>query len=143
MYILSIYHYFQLDLYLKRIGFDGEVAADSATLKALMQQQLRSVPFENLDVQAGKIVSLNPEDIVSKIIGADGTASRGGYCYEVNALFAMALTALSVTDTLGAEPSFQPRSWGSRGGRLSARICPMMKLYSNRNTSRDCTRARV
>ena len=34
---------FQLELYLKRIGFTGVVAADSETVKALMQQQLRSV----------------------------------------------------------------------------------------------------
>ena len=105
---------FQLDLYLKRVGFDGDVAADalaanSATVKALMQHQLRSVPFENLDVQAGKIVSLNPEDIVSKIIGADGNASRGGYCYEVNALFAMALTAIGIDyQFVFCRPMFYP-----------------------------------
>ena len=87
---------FQLELYLKRIGFTGVVAADSETVKALMQQQLRTVPFENLDVQAGKIVSLLPEDIVSKIVGGNGSAGRGGYCYEVNALFAMALTAIGI-----------------------------------------------
>lgn len=100
---------FQLDLYLKRIGFAGEVAADSATVKALMQQQLRSVPFENLDVQAGKIVSLVPEDIVNKIVGDDGRARRGGYCYEVNALFAMALTALGIDyQFVFCRPMFYP-----------------------------------
>ncbi len=55
-----------------------------------MRAQLFSVAFENLDVQAGKIVSLVPEQIVDKIIGQ----GRGGYCYEVNGLFAMALQAL-------------------------------------------------
>lgn len=100
---------FDLDLYLKRIGFTGEVAANSATVKALMQQQLRTVPFENLDVQAGKIVSLVPEEIVSKIIGADGTGRRGGYCYEVNALFAMALTALGIDyQFVFCRPMFYP-----------------------------------
>lgn len=52
-----------------------------------MHHQLRAVPFENLDVQAGKIVSLVPEEIVEKIIDRN----RGGYCYEVNGIFAMAL----------------------------------------------------
>ncbi|RVU33080.1 arylamine N-acetyltransferase [Rheinheimera riviphila] len=113
---------FQLDLYLKRVGFAGDVAADAlaatlaatlvantATVKSLMQHQLRSVPFENLDVQAGKIVSLNPEDIVRKIIGDDGKASRGGYCYEVNALFAMALTALGIDyQFVFCRPMFYP-----------------------------------
>ena len=100
---------FQLDLYLKRIGFTGEVAANSATVQALMQQQLRTVPFENLDVQAGKVVSLVPEEIVSKIIGVDGAARRGGYCYEVNALFAMALTALGIDyQFVFCRPMFYP-----------------------------------
>ena len=100
---------FQLELYLKRIGFTGVVAADSETVKALMQQQLRTVPFENLDVQAGKIVSLLPEDIVSKIVGGNGSASRGGYCYEVNALFAMALTAIGIDyQFVFCRPMFYP-----------------------------------
>jgi N-hydroxyarylamine O-acetyltransferase len=100
---------FQLDLYLQRIGYQGEVAANSATVKALMQQQLRQVPFENLDVQAGKVVSMVPEDIVSKIIGNDGKASRGGYCYEVNALFAMAMTALGLEyQFVFCRPMFYP-----------------------------------
>ncbi len=100
---------FRLDLYLKRIGFQGDVAANSATVQALMQQQLRRVPFENLDVQAGKIVSLVPEDLVDKMIGVDGNASRGGYCYEVNALFAMALTALGIDyQFVFCRPMFYP-----------------------------------
>jgi N-hydroxyarylamine O-acetyltransferase len=37
-------------------------------------------------------VSLVPEDIVHKIVGR----GRGGYCYEVNGLFALALEALGV-----------------------------------------------
>ncbi len=100
---------FRLGLYLKRIGFNGDVAANSATVKALMQQQLRTVPFENLDVQAGKIVSLDPEHIVRKIIGDDGSASRGGYCYEVNALFAMALTTIGIDyQFVFCRPMFYP-----------------------------------
>lgn len=100
---------FRLDAYLKRVGFSGEVAANRATVQALMQQQLRTVPFENLDVQAGKIVSLLPEDIVNKIVGHDGKASRGGYCYEVNALFAMALTAIGIDyQFVFCRPMFYP-----------------------------------
>jgi arylamine N-acetyltransferase len=57
-----------------------------------MRHQLFSVPFENLDVQAGKIVSLAPDDIADKVL----KKGRGGYCYEVNGLFAMALAALGI-----------------------------------------------
>ena len=92
---------FRLDAYLKRIGFDSAPAADFATLKQMMQRQLRTVPFENLDVRAGKVVSIAPDDIVAKII----PTRRGGYCYEVNSLFAMALSAIGIPYTLaGARP---------------------------------------
>lgn len=84
---------FDLNSYFARIGFQGEAKADVLTLTALMRLQLRSVPFENLDVQAGQVVSLVPEDIVQKIVNQ----RRGGYCYEVNGLFAMALEALGIS----------------------------------------------
>ena len=83
---------FSLPAYLERIGYPGEARADLASVTEMMRRQLFTVPFENLDVQAGKIVSLEPADIVDKIVGR----GRGGYCYEVNGLFAMALEALGV-----------------------------------------------
>jgi len=81
---------FNLSDYLSRIGYTGEVRPDIATLARLMQQQLRSIPFENTEVQAGRIPSMVPEDIVEKVINR----RRGGYCYEVNGVFAMALSAI-------------------------------------------------
>ncbi len=96
---------FRLDAYLKRIGFAGTPAPDFATLKQMMQRQSRTVPFENLDVRAGKVVSIAPDDIVAKII----PTRRGGYCYEVNSLFALALEATGIPYTLaGARPMTFP-----------------------------------
>lgn len=96
---------FTLDRYFERIGYQGNAKADPPTLKALMRSQLFSVPFENLDVQAGKIVSLVPEEIVEKILGH----RRGGYCYEVNGLFAMALESLGISyQFIAARPMFYP-----------------------------------
>ncbi len=96
---------FNLPDYFARIGYAGEARADLAGISELMRCQLFSVPFENLDVQAGKIVSLAPEDIVAKIVGQ----RRGGYCYEVNGLFAMALETLGVPYRLvAARPMFYP-----------------------------------
>lgn len=96
---------FVLDDYLNRIGFSGDRTPNAKTLAAIMRCQLFTVPFENLDVQAGKIVSLVPEEMVDKII----YQQRGGYCYEVNGLFAMALTALGFEYTLvGARSMFYP-----------------------------------
>jgi len=83
---------FSLHTYFDRIGFTGEPRADLAGVTDMMRLQLFSVPFENLDVQAGKGISLQPEAIVDKLVGR----RRGGYCYEVNGLFAMALQALGI-----------------------------------------------
>ncbi|MCR1301905.1 MULTISPECIES: arylamine N-acetyltransferase [Enterobacter] len=96
---------FNISTYFKRINYTGPVAADTATLHALMRHQLFSVPFENLDVQAGKIVSLAPDDIADKVL----TQGRGGYCYEVNGLFAMALEAVGIPYRfVAARPMFYP-----------------------------------
>jgi N-hydroxyarylamine O-acetyltransferase len=96
---------FQLESYLKRIGYAGSLDRNAETLTKLMRAQLFSVAFENLDVQAGKIVSLVPEQIVDKIVGQ----GRGGYCYEVNGLFAMALQALGFSyKFIACRPMFYP-----------------------------------
>ena len=96
---------FNLDDYMARIGYQGSRVANAETLAAIMRQQLFTIPFENLDVQAGKVVSMVPEEIVEKII----YKQRGGYCYEVNGLLAMALTALGFDYTfIGARPMFYP-----------------------------------
>jgi N-hydroxyarylamine O-acetyltransferase len=96
---------FSLQNYFGRIGFHGEAKADIATIAEIMRCQLHSVPFENLDVQAGKIVSLVPEEIVEKIVDRH----RGGYCYEVNGLFSMMLEALGVPFQLvAARPMTYP-----------------------------------
>lgn len=102
---------FSLADYLARIRYNGTPTPDIGTVASLMRHQLFSVPFENLDVQAGKIVSLVPEDIVQKIVHRE----RGGYCYEVNGLFAMALEALGIEYRLAAArpmiyPARRPRT---------------------------------
>ncbi len=97
---------FVLDDYLKRIRYAGSAEPTIETLTGIMRAQLQSIPFENLDVQAGKIVSMVPEDIVKKII----YSGRGGYCYEVNGLFTMALAGLGFSfDLIGARPMFYPQ----------------------------------
>ncbi|MBY0573273.1 MAG: arylamine N-acetyltransferase [Undibacterium sp.] len=96
---------FDLKQYFLRIGFVGPAQADLGTLTSLMRCQLRSVPFENLDVQAKQVVSLVPEEIVEKIL----TRGRGGYCYEVNGIFSMALEALGIGYRyVAARPMFYP-----------------------------------
>lgn len=96
---------FSLPQYLQRINFDATPQPTLESISALMRAQLFTVPFENTDVQQGKVVSLTPEDIVDKIVHQ----RRGGYCYEVNGVFAMALTALGIPyKMVAARPMFYP-----------------------------------
>lgn len=96
---------FILDDYLSRIGFMGPTSVDAQCLAQLMRCQLFSIPFENIDVQTHRHVSLTPENIVDKII----YSGRGGYCYEVNGVFCMALDAIGFKYQLsGARPMFYP-----------------------------------
>lgn len=94
---------FSLTQYYDRIGFEERPKADEYTLKQLMRHRLMTVPFENLDIQAGMPISLAPEEIVDKIIHRN----RGGYCYELNGLFAMALEAPGIKyQFIAARPMF-------------------------------------
>ncbi|MBB4096587.1 arylamine N-acetyltransferase family protein [Sphingomonas kyeonggiensis] len=79
-----------LQAYFTRIGHDGALAPDRATLTALMRAHLAAMPFENLDVQLGRPVSLDPDAIFDKLV----TRRRGGWCYEQNGLFGRVLAAL-------------------------------------------------
>lgn len=96
---------FSLQSYIERIGLDVVPPAGRSGVAKLMRAQLFAVPFENLDVQAGRGVSMLPADIVAKIVGR----RRGGFCYEVNGLFAMALEALGIPYRfVAARPMFYP-----------------------------------
>lgn len=104
---------FDLQQYFDRIGYQRNSDSTSPLnqnvdvnrLSDIMRSQLFSVPFENTEVQAGLVPSLVPEHIVTKIV----ERKRGGYCYEVNGIFAMALTALGVPYYfVAARPMFYP-----------------------------------
>lgn len=83
---------FDLQQYLNRINFSGEIKLDLAGIKKLMQSQLFSVPFENIDVQAGKTISLIGDDIINQIV----TKNRGGYCYQINGIFSLLLQEIGL-----------------------------------------------
>ncbi len=76
-----------LDRYLERIGVQGPVEPDLATLRRLHRQHLLRVPFENLDIHRGRPLALDPPALFDKIV----RRRRGGFCYELNGLFAWLL----------------------------------------------------
>ncbi|WP_084420453.1 arylamine N-acetyltransferase family protein [Henriciella litoralis] len=79
-----------LDAYLKRIAYDGPLDADVETLNALHEAHINAVPFENLDVHAGRPVTFSLEDAYDEIV----TRAQGGWCFEMNAVFGWALSEI-------------------------------------------------
>lgn len=76
--------------YLERIGYGGSLAPTAETLRRLHVAHLLAVPFENLSIHAGEPIVLDDEALFDKIVAR----GRGGFCYELNGLFAALLRAL-------------------------------------------------
>jgi N-hydroxyarylamine O-acetyltransferase len=76
--------------YLSRIDHTGPVKPDVQTLHELQQAHLLAVPFENLDIGWKRLIRLDLESLWEKII----VQRRGGFCYELNGLFAHLLKSI-------------------------------------------------
>ena len=79
-----------LDRFLRRIRYDGPLTVDASTLAALQRAFLESVPFENLSIGWGEPITIDLQRHYDKIVGR----GRGGFCFELNHLFAWALAAI-------------------------------------------------
>jgi len=69
---------FDLDAYLVRIGYNGTRKTTPQTLGDIHWHHAQAIPFENLDVLAGRGVSIGIDAIARKLVGE----RRGGYCFE-------------------------------------------------------------
>lgn len=76
-----------VDAYLERVGYDGDLKPTAETLRGLHRAHVAAIPFENLDIVLGRGISLEMDAMQDKLIRRD----RGGYCYEHNLLFAVLL----------------------------------------------------
>jgi len=76
--------------YLARIGYSGALKPDAQTLRGLHLAHMLNVPFENLDIGLGRPIELTQEALWEKIV----IRKRGGFCYELNGLFASLLKQL-------------------------------------------------
>ncbi|AJY76749.1 arylamine N-acetyltransferase family protein [Paenibacillus beijingensis] len=101
----------QVQAYLERIGFDGALDGSAETLALLQERHLYSVPYENLDILRRIPLSLEVDHLLDKIV----MRRRGGYCFELNALFGWLLRELGfpVTDLFARfwrdEPDTPPK----------------------------------
>ena len=79
-----------VDAYLKRIGYSGDITFDVVTLERLQRAHLSSVPFENLHVFHRLGVQTSTDWSVLKIV----EEGRGGWCFEANGAFGLLLETL-------------------------------------------------
>ena len=81
---------FRLDKYLARIGFNGPIGPDLATLSTIHAAHVDAIPFEGFDPLLRRPVNLDIGSIQEKLVDS----RRGGYCFEQNLLFKSALDAI-------------------------------------------------
>ena len=89
--------------YLDRIGAERPAAPSVAALRELHRRHVEAVPFENLSIHLGEPILLVTEALADKIV----RRGRGGFCYELNGLFAALLTALGFEVRLLAASVFR------------------------------------
>src|ERR1700752_1411875 len=73
--------------YLNRLHYFLPVKPDAETLRGLQIAHMMNIPFENLDIGLKRPIKLGKEALWNKII----IQKRGGFCYELNGLFAWLL----------------------------------------------------
>lgn len=78
--------------YLERIGLSlpAYFVPDSAFLRELQFAHCTHVPYENLDIIRGIPLSLDEADLYKKVV----EQGKGGFCFELNGLFACLLRQL-------------------------------------------------
>jgi len=84
-----------LEAYLRRIDYAGDLVPSRATLDALHRAHATHIPFENLDILLGVPIRLDLASLQAKLVAG----RRGGYCFEQNALFAAVLEKLGFAVT--------------------------------------------
>jgi N-hydroxyarylamine O-acetyltransferase len=79
--------------YRRRIGFADAIEPTPACLARLIEHHAAAIPFENIEVLAGRVPALDDAALQAKMI----QRRRGGYCFEQNKLFRGVLQASGFT----------------------------------------------
>lgn len=105
-----------ISLYIERIKFDEPVVLDIPTLFGLHRAHMLTVPFENRDVAVKRPIMIDEKSIWKKLV----ENKRGGFCYELNGLFAWLLKQIGFDVTyLNARVYGQNGSLGIEFGHLT------------------------
>lgn len=76
--------------YLRKLDVPVPQAADLGALHQLLTAHERHIPFENITSYLGGVVSVDLDEVLTKLLDAD----RGGYCFEHSVLAENALRDL-------------------------------------------------
>lgn len=105
--------------YLERINYHGSLDPTLQTLRALHEAHLQAVPFENLDIHLGREILLDEVSLWTKIV----EHRRGGFCYELNGLFALLLRTLGFqVDMLSATVANSTGGFGQEFDHLTLMV---------------------
>jgi N-hydroxyarylamine O-acetyltransferase len=109
-----------LDAYLARLGYSGSREPTLDTLRSLHRQHLFTVPFENLNIGLSRPIVLEEVALFDKVVNQ----RRGGYCYELNGLFSVALRQMGFKVTLHSAGVWG----GGQFGPLGDHLCLLVHL---------------
>jgi N-hydroxyarylamine O-acetyltransferase len=104
--------------YLKRIDYAGSLEPTADVLQELHHAHILAVPFENLDIHLGRPIVLNEAHLFEKIVNH----RRGGFCYELNGLFAALLRALGFEVDLLSARVYDNGRYGPEFDHLILRV---------------------
>jgi arylamine N-acetyltransferase len=79
----------EIKAYLKRIGIQDIQPPSLAYLTQLHRAHVASVPWQTIDIVAGRPASIDPDECVRLILG-----NRSGYCFHLNGAFSVLLRSL-------------------------------------------------
>ncbi|MFD6874585.1 MULTISPECIES: arylamine N-acetyltransferase [unclassified Streptomyces] len=103
---------------LKRIGCPRPLRPDARALRALYRAWQRQVPYENIDTQMGRPITLEAGDLIGKF----GLRRRGGQCFEANAAFALLLRGIGfevmLVDGAVDRETYGDERWGGHNALL-------------------------
>ncbi len=85
-----------LTTYLQRLDYHGPLDVTPDVLRDLQIAHLQHIPFENLDIHLQRPIVLDLDKLFDKIV----RCKRGGFCYELNGVFAALLKTLGFEVTL-------------------------------------------
>lgn len=105
--------------YLNRIGYSGSREPTVAVLRELHHAHLLTVPFENLDIHLGRPIVLDEAHLFDKIVNQ----RRGGFCYELNGLFAGLLRELGFEVNRLSARVYENGKYGPEFDHLILRVC--------------------